>query len=195
MLNIRNAQIEDAKALLDIYGEYVRNTAISFEYEIPTIQEFVNRMETIQERYPYFVASKLDHNGNEEILGYAYASVFKPRAAYDWSVEITIYVHVGHKGQGIGKKLLLQLEESLKKQGILNINACIAYTEEKDQHLDQTSVKFHEHMGFRKVAHFTKCGYKYHTWYDMIWMEKIVGEHLVPARDVIPYREIKEEKD
>jgi len=74
----------------------------------------------------------------------------------------------------------------------MNLNACIAYTPGADTHLDQTSVAFHEHLGYTKVAHFTKCGYKFGTWYDMIWMEKILGPHPDRPEPVIPITELQD---
>ena len=90
---------------------------------------------------------------DDEIVGYAYAGTFKGRKAYDWSVETTIYVREDKKGGGYGKKLYLELEERLKKQNILNMYACIAYTDNEDGHLTNNSMQFHEHMGFRPVSY------------------------------------------
>lgn len=96
------------------------------------------------------------------------------------------------RGKGLGKKLYLTLEDILKRQNIINLNACIAYTSTiEDVHIDNTNTDFHEHLGYSKVAHFTKCGYKFGTWYDMIWMEKMLGEHPDSPDPVIPITEIE----
>ena len=79
---------------------------------------------------------------------------------------------------GIGRMLHEALELRLKEQGILNMNACISFIETEDEYLTQDSVRFHEQLGYKKVAHFHLCGKKFGRWYDMIWMEKIIGEHL-----------------
>ena len=79
--------------------------------------------------------------------------------------------------KGVGRLLYQALEEELKKMGILNLYACIAYPVVEDEYLDKNSALFHEHMGYRKVGEFHKCGYKFGRWYSMIWMEKIIGEH------------------
>lgn len=171
-LKIRKAERSDAAELLAIYAPYVRETAISFEYEIPTVEEFQKRITEILERYPYLAALKGD-----EIIGYAYASAFKERAAYDWAVESSIYLKKEYRGFGYGKILYTAFEQELKQRNFLNINACIAYTEEEDEHLTNASVKFHQHMGYRLVGRFQKCGYKFGKWYDMVWMEKLIGEH------------------
>lgn len=86
------------------------------------------------------------------------------------------------RGGGIGKKLYQALEKKLKSQGIQNINACISVpaTNEK-AHVDYASMHFHEHLGYRLVGRFHSCGYKFDTWYDMVWMEKFIGTHPVPA--------------
>ena len=171
-ITIRNATPQDAKALLKIYGPYVENTAISFEYEVPPIEEFQNRIEKIIKKYPYLIAIE-----NDEILGYAYAGPFYGRAAYDWSVETTIYLAPSACKKGVGRLLYETMEQRLKDMGILNLYACIAYPEVDDEYLDKNSANFHEHMGYTKVGEFHKCGYKFGRWYSMIWMEKIIGEH------------------
>ena len=164
-IQLRMANKEDAKALLAIYKPYVEKTAITFEYDVPSEAEFQRRIEQTLEKYPYLVASCED-----KIVGYAYASAFKSRAAYDWCVETSIYIDENSRGLGVGQKLYGKLEELLQKQHIINVNACIAYPNPK-------SVAFHEKQGYQKVAHFSKCGYKLGQWVDMIWMEKCIGEH------------------
>ena len=169
---IRPAVPEDAERLLEIYAPYVEETAITFEYDVPTREEFKGRIERIRARYPYLV---IERGG--VILGYAYAGVFKDRAAYDWSCEMTIYLARGAAGQGLGRKLYEALEEELKAKGILNLYACIGVPEKDDEYLDHNSEQFHEHMGYTKVGTFHRCGYKFGRWYNMIWMEKMIGEH------------------
>lgn len=78
------------------------------------------------------------------------------------------------------------MEDILKRQNIINLYACIAYTPVEDTHLKNTSAIFHEGLRYKKIAYFTKCGYKFGTWYDMIWMEKIIGEHHGNPKPVIP---------
>ena len=112
------------------------------------------------------------------MLGYAYASPFHERPAYDWAVETSIYVDQNIKHQGIGRRLHDALEDALRSQGILNMNACIAYPPDENEYLDKNSVEFHTHMGYRLVGEFYKCGYKFHRWYNMVWMEKLIGNHL-----------------
>ena len=170
---IRTATQADAQALLNIYAPYVEHTAITFEYEVPSIEEFSSRIAHTLLKYPYLVAEI-----NGRFLGYAYASPFHDRPAYDWAVETSIYVDQNIRHRGVGKKLHDALESALKKQGILNMNACIAYPPADDEYLDKNSVEFHSHMGYRLVGEFYKCGYKFHRWYNIVWMEKLIGEHL-----------------
>ena len=172
-MRIEAVSIEDAKELLSIYAYYVEKTAISFEYDVPSIDEFRNRIVTISEKYPYIKAV----NDEGLILGYAYANTFKGRSAYDWSVETTVYVRKDMRRTGTGKALYQALEEILSSMGILNMNACIAVTSKEDRHLTNDSFYFHEKMGFKLVGTFHDIGYKYDTWYDMVWMEKMIGKH------------------
>ncbi len=171
-IKIRVATERDAKALLEIYSEYVEKTAITFEYVVPTVEEFSERISVVLQKHPYLVA---EYEG--KIIGYAYASEFKNRAAYDWCVEITVYVHSDCRNMGAGRHLYDKLEAILSKQGILNLNACIAYPEKEDEYLTKASVSFHEKLGYQLVGRFHKCGYKFNRWYDMVWMEKHIGCH------------------
>lgn len=184
MITVENVSPEDAEELVRIYSVYVTDTAISFEYEVPSVEEFERRIKNISSRYPYLKAV----NENGEILGYAYAGSFKDRKAYDWSVETTIYLRQDCRGKGIGTLLYDFLEQELKKMGILNMNACIAYTREEDEHLSNDSRYFHEAMGFSLVGTFHQSGYKFGKWYDMIWMEKMIGEHVENPVEIRPAR-------
>lgn len=131
-ITIRMAEESDAQALLAIYAPYVEKTAVTFEYEVPTVLEFKNRIASTLKRYPYLAAIRDGH-----ILGYAYASAFKERAAYDWAVETSIYVSEGARRTGAGSLLYEALEDYLKRQNVINVNACIAYP-------NPGSIAFHE---------------------------------------------------
>lgn len=171
-MKIRLANKEDAGRLLEIYGHYVRNTAISFEYVVPSVEEFSGRIENTLRKYPYLV---LEEDGM--IQGYAYAGVFKGRAAYDHSCEVSIYLALNAKGRGYGRMLYEALEEKLKAQGIRNLYACIASPIIEDEYLTGNSERFHRHLGYKRVGEFHECAYKFNRWYNMIWMEKIIGKH------------------
>ena len=186
---IRVATVADAQDLLDIYAPYVTDTAISFEYDVPGLTEFEARITNILKKYPYLVA---EYGG--EILGYAYTHAFVGRAAYDHAVETTIYLKEDKTKMGIGRMLYEALERISQSQNILNLNACIGYPEVPDEHLNLNSVQFHEHMGYQIVGTFHNCGYKFGTWYHMVWMEKIIGNHDSMPLPVIPFPELNPEK-
>lgn len=190
LLSIRIAKVSDAKALLDIYAPYVRDTAITFEYEVPSEDEFARRIAHTLEKYPYLVAEYGD-----EIVGYAYAGPLHDRPAYDWAVETSIYVKKEKHGLGIGRALYDALERELKRQNIVNVNACIASPAVEDAHLTRASILFHQKLGYTMVGEFHQCGYKFHTWYNMVWMEKMIGEHLEDQPDVIWFSKLPEVHD
>lgn len=165
--HIRIAQPQDAKELLKIYEPYVLQTAITFEYTVPSTEEFEERICHTLERYPYLVAEQ-----NGTLIGYAYAGPLHARPAYDWSVETSIYVRMDYKNHGTGRLLYQALEAQLLSQGMVSANACIAYPEKEDEYLTKDSVRFHEHLGYHMAGHFHQCASKFGRWYDMVWMEK-----------------------
>ncbi len=177
---IRSARTEDAAALRSIYAPYVEHTAITFEYETPSLDEFAQRIAETLKRYPYLV---LEDGG--AIQGYAYAGPFNHRAAYDWAVETTIYIRRDAHGKGYGKALYTALEEELKRRHFLNAYACIAYSGQEDETLTRDSPRFHERMGFALCGTFSQCGYKFGRWYDMIWMEKLLGDHKAGPESIL----------
>lgn len=172
---IRTAREKDAEKLLMIYEYYVRNTVITFEYDVPSVEEFAGRIRSVLMKYPYLVAES-----GGEIGGYAYASMFKARQAYDWAVETSIYVRKDKRGRGVGRILYCALEEALGRMNVINLNACIAYP-------NPESVGFHEKFGYKTVGHFTQCGYKFGAWHDVVWMEKFIAPHDIPPRPVVPF--------
>ena len=174
-VKIREVTANDAETLSNIYEYYVKNTAITFEYDPPSADEFRTRIKKITADYPYICAEK-----DGKILGYAYASRFRPRAAFLYCAEVSIYIDKSVRKSGIGRMLYEELEKRLKAQGILNLYALIAYPTDRygeDIHIDTNSYDFHEHMGYVKNAVFHKCGYKFGCWYDLVSMEKMLGNH------------------
>ena len=171
-LTIRVATPQDAKAIQAIYAPYVEQTAVTFEYEAPSVEEIRTRIETTLQRYPWLVAEE-----GGAVIGYAYAGTFKGRRAYDWSVEVSIYVKQDTRRNGVGRQLYSRLQELLAQMGITNINACVAYTEHDTPRLSTASVRFHKKLGFQMVGVFHQCAYKFDTWYDMCWLEKHIAPH------------------
>lgn len=181
-LRIRTVSPDDAPALLEIYAPYVTDTAISFEYEVPSEAEFRRRIRETLAKYPYFAAER-----DGETVGYACTHPFVGRAAYGWMAETTIYVRRGETGTGVGRALYNAIEAVSRAQNIYGLAACIGSCEREDEHLSQNSVHFHAHMGYRTVGFFAKCGYKFGKWYDMVWMEKRLGELPDAPPEVIPF--------
>ena len=149
-IEIRYAKLEDAARLVEIYCYYVEKTAITFEYEVPAVEEFQQRMVHVMEKYPYLVA-KVD----DQIVGYAYAGTFKAH-------------------------------------NITNLNACISSPIQNDEYLDTNSIDYHHHLGYQMVGEFHQCGYKFKRWYNMVWMEKMIGEHKSLQPEVKLFPEIQD---
>ena len=166
-LKIREAQLEDAPRLVEIYSYYVLKTAVSFEYKVPTVDEFKERIRKIKTKFPYLVCEK-----NGVIAGYVYANTYSEREAYNWTVSSSIYIDKDFRRQGIGSLLYANLEEKLQQLGIRNILAGVAFIEKEDEYLTNDSSKFHKKMGYEKVAQFKEIGKKFDRWYDLIWMQK-----------------------
>ena len=167
-MRIENVRLEDAQELLNIYSPYILKTAITFEYEIPSVEEFALRIEDALKKHTYLKA--IGEDGRIE--GFAFAHAFRPRPAYDHCVEVTIYVREDKREQGIGEALYSELEKQLSAKGYTNLYACVAIGE--DEYLTNASPMFHKAMGYREVGTFKSCGRKFGHVYDMIWYEKII---------------------
>ena len=128
-------------------------TAITFEYDVPTLPEFTRRVEATLRTHPYLVAEQAG-----ELLGYAYAAPFHVRAAYQWAAESTIYLRQDQRGNGLGPQLYRALERVLAAQNVLNCNACIALPQTEDATLTQASVRFHQRMGYTLVGAVSSGG-------------------------------------
>lgn len=169
---IRPATPDDAAEILAIYGPYIETTAITFEYEIPAVDEFRQRIENILSKFPYFVA--VDTTSGK-IVGYTYANTFRTRKAYDWCVELSIYLAPGAKGCGTGRLLYETLEPCLRAQGIKTMIATITEPSGGDDTFaGNESVNFHKAMGFSLCGNIHYSGYKFGNWYDTVYMEKFL---------------------
>ena len=171
-VTLRFATPADAEALVAIYAPYIRKTAITYEYEIPSKEEFARRIEAYSAKYPYLVA---EIHGIP--VGYAYACPLGSRPAFDWAVETAIYVDESYKGMGIGKALYEKLEAILKAMGIRTMTAAVASVAHDDPYLTNASIAFHLRMGFTPVGTFHRAGCKFGRWYDLTWLEKSIGEY------------------
>lgn len=179
-MKIRFAQPEDAKKLLDIYGQYI-DTPVTFEYTLPSEQEFAGRIVQIMREYPYLVCEEAD-----QIVGYAYGHRAMERAAYQWNAELSIYLHQAYTSKGLGKKLYMRLMEILKLQGIRNVYGCVMVPNEKSEGL-------HLAMGFRRLGVYHNTGYKCGKWHDVVWFEKNIQDYGRP-KPICPISKIPEEK-
>ena len=152
---IRNVQIEDAQQLLDIYNYYVVNTVVTFDLEPLSLDVFKERITTVSSDYPFLV-----YEENSEILGYAYGSKFRPKPAYNNTVESTVYLKHGYQGKQIGSKLYEELLYLLKQKNTHVVLGVLTLP-------NQASVKLHEKFGFKEVAHLKEVGLKFGEWQDV----------------------------
>jgi phosphinothricin acetyltransferase len=155
---IRLATAEDARYILEIYAPFCRDTFITFETEPPTLEEMKARIEGKGSFYPWLVCE------GPEVLGYAYATQHRQRAAYQWAADVSVYLADGHRGRGLGRALYTSLLALLKLQGFLRVCAGIALP-------NPASVGLHEALGFRPVGIFPSIGYKLGRWHDVGWWQ------------------------
>ncbi len=164
-LEIRLIELSDAPSTLEIYKPYVLNTIISFEYEVPGLDEWVKRIEEFTQDFPWLVASH-----NDKIIGYAYASKHRHRTAYQWSCESAIYLATEAHGNGVGRMLYETLFGLLQLQGYYNMYAGISLPNEK-------SVEFHKALQFEEIGVFKKIGFKHGNWHDTVWFQRALNAH------------------
>lgn len=167
---LRLAKPDDAEKLLEIYAPFVSSndrtlSDVSFEYEVPSVEEFTERIKNISADYPYIVC---EHDGR--LLGYVYAHPYIQRAAYQWGAEVTIYLAPEGQGRGLGKVMYAALEALLHLQGVVVTYACITASNEH-------SVKMHEACGYKIIGTFNNTGFKHGHWLDMVWLEKVIAEY------------------
>lgn len=186
IMEIRVATAEDAGYIQSIYEPYVENTAVTFEYDVPGIEDFQRRITGTLKEYPYLVAVE-----QEMIIGYAYAGSFHSRAAYKHSAEVSIYLDAKWQKKGIGKMLYQELEKRLIKQNVFVLYACITVSDRKDdKNLTDASILFHEKVGYKHVGKHNLCGYKFNKWYSVIWMEKVIAERPDKPGNFITFCEL-----
>lgn len=183
---VRVAREEDAEELLNVYAYYVKNTAITFEHEVPTLEEFTCRIKETLNNYPYLVALV-----DGKVAGYIYAGRFRTRASYAWSASTSIYIDKQYHRLGIGKMLYAELENILVKQNVVNVYAGVADPIEEDKYLTRNSEYFHEAIGYQVVARYHECGSKFGRWYNLIEMEKIIGQRTYPPKEFIPFKKLQ----
>ncbi len=169
----------DTAAALGIYKPYVENTAITFDYDTPSIAGFSEKIDTITAEYPWLVCMHGD-----EMAGYAYASRHRAKTAYQWSPESTIYLAPEFYGKGIAKALYSTLFSLLRLQGYFNVYAGVTIPNEKSE-------RFHKAMGFEELGIFTKIGFKLGRWHDTKWLQLHLAEHIDNPALPAPIAEVR----
>ena len=152
---IRDFQLDDIKKLVEIYNYYIQHTVITFDQVPFTIADFEQKIKPIYKKYPFIVFEE-----NNEILGYAYGSSWRTKPSYKFTAESTIYLTKDALGKGIGTKLYTELLQRLKQQKIHTIIGGLTLP-------NAASIKLHEKLGFKKVAHFKEVGRKFEQWLDV----------------------------
>ncbi len=176
--NIRLITPTDAEAALAVYAPYVLHTANTFEYEIPSLDDFRTKIEKITAQYPWLVCEC-----DGEIVGYAYGSTHRERAAYQWSPESTVYISDKHHRKGIARVLYNTLFALLKQQGYINVFASVLVT-------NLNSVEFHRAYGFEEIGLFKNIGYKLGEWHTNLWFQYTLQEHVIDPHVPVPITEM-----
>lgn len=165
MIQIRSVVPEDdAEQILRIYKPFIENSPITFETEVPSARNFARRLSSIQTHHPFLVCQV-----NSKIVGYAYASVFRTRSAYDWCKELSVYVEQEYRGRQIAHALYSCCIDILKEQGICQLLGGIALP-------NDASIAFHEKLGFKHAGTLAKVGYKFNKWWDVGFWELSISD-------------------
>lgn len=179
-MNIRFAEEQDAPELLNIYRQYI-DTTTTFEYVLPTEEEFKKRIHETTAIYPYLVCEE-----QEQIIGYAYAHRSMERAAFQWNAELSIYLSENACGKGYGKKLYQLLIELLKLQGVKTVYGSVTSPNPRSEHL-------HRSLGFHFLGAYHNTGFKCDRWCDLMWFEKQIGAYEEHPTPILPISFLKQE--
>lgn len=180
-MKLRFAALEDVPALLDIYARYIPST-VTFEYVLPSREEFTRRVASFSAVYPYLVLEEGSH-----ILGYAYAHRIAERAAYGWGAELSIYLHPEAGGKGLGRRLYQALMDLLRLQGVRTVYGRVTSP-------NPASEALHRSMGFRLAGVEQNAGYKNGQWHDLSCFEKAIGPYGPEPAPVIPIGQLPREQ-
>ena len=172
---IRPAEIQDAQGILDIYAPFITDSAISFEYEVPTAEQMQARMQEVMKIHPWLVAEE-----SGKVAGYAYAGFIRTRAAYRWSAEVSVYIHPDCYGKGLGKRLYDCLFDLLKLQHVKMLYAGTTVPNEPSE-------RFHQSMGFEKVGEYNQVGFKFGRWYNVAWYQKSLNDSTAEPEEMIRF--------
>jgi L-amino acid N-acyltransferase YncA len=177
-MEIRLARESDAEAILSVYAPYIRNTAITFECEVPSPEEFRSRIRNISADYPYLACIS-----DGRLIGYAYAHRQMERSAYQWNAELSVYLDGAHRRRGIGKALYGALLEILRLQNVQNVYGGVTVP-------NAPSEALHGHFGFTRLGVYHDTGCKCGAWHDVAWFEKSLGSHGSAPKAFVPFREL-----
>jgi len=180
-MKLRFAALEDVPALLDIYRRYI-STEITFEYVLPSREEFARRVSSISETYPYLVVEE-----DGKLWGYAYAHRIAERAAYGWGAELSIYLRPDAAGRGLGRRLYGVLMDLLRLQGVRTAYGLVSSP-------NPASEGLHRSLGFELMGIQRKAGYKNGRWVDLLWFEKPIAPYDPEPAPVVPVGQLPEEQ-
>lgn len=186
--HIRVATVDDAESVQQIYAPFCASSAVTFEETPPSVPEMKTRIESTLETYPWLVYVKQGSDDSNEVVGYAYADTLRKRAAYQWVVELSVYIKKGHRNSGVGAQLYDSLLSILERQGVRDAYAVTTLPNE-------ATVTFHERLGFERVVEFPKMGYTEGNWHDVAWWRYKLVEKGLDPEPLIPFSELRDEKD
>jgi len=181
-VHLRFALPSDAEAVLGIYAPYVRDTAVTFEYEVPDLSSYTERMERIMASYPFILCEV-----GQRVVGYAYASRHRDRAAYQWATESSVYIDPEFQGQGLGKRLYAALLEILRHQGFLIVYAVITMPNEASERL-------HTSVGFSEIGLHRCAGFKLGAWHDVKWYEYFLSDPPAEPQTPMAFPLVRDKK-
>ncbi len=171
---IRSAVPGDAAQIREIYAPYVLHTCVSFEFEVPSLEEITRRIDKSLKRYAFLVCE-----AQGAIVGYAYATEHRVRAAYRYSADTSVYIREGYHRQGLGRALYEALFDALLKRGIYTLVAGVALP-------NPGSVGLHKAMGFAEVGVYRNIGYKFGQWHDRMNLQKALRAYDTPEEAPSP---------
>jgi L-amino acid N-acyltransferase YncA len=175
---IRSIELHDAEAVRSIYAPFVTDSATSFEIEPPDTTTIEQRIRDLKDRYPWLV-----FEADEKVLGYAYASPHRARHAYQWCVDVSVYIHGLARGCGVGRALYASLFEMLRRQSYVNVYAGITLP-------NPASIGLHQSLGFVPVGVYSRVGFKFGKWHDVVWLHLRLSEAPVPTLNLLPAKEL-----
>ncbi|MFP8953365.1 GNAT family N-acetyltransferase [Natrialbaceae archaeon A-arb3/5] len=185
---IRVVRAEDAAAVRDIYAPFCESSAVTFEETAPSVTEMADRIESTLETHPWLVCERETNDGEPEVVGYASASQLRPQAAYEWVVELSIYVADDARRSGVGRALYGSLFAILERQGVRDAYAATTVP-------NPETVAFHERLGFERLTDFPGVGYAQGDWRDVAWWRRSIREKEADPAPMRPFSDVRTDSD